>query len=164
AQGHDTHTKCASTESVPALAEGAAIKLAKPNWLTDLPLPEKAEDRVACSARFTAAWCGLQAVDTVFTPGALSACAVDLFRYYVRTIHSLPYHFFAGLASCQRETSPPTSERRRPQNPHASDKTQRTREPPAPSTVCNWWRLPPFFDSDLAIFGRRRQVDRRKGA
>ena len=61
-----THTKCASTESVPALAEGGAIKLAKPNWLTDLPLSEKVEHMVACSARLVAPWCGRQAVNTVF--------------------------------------------------------------------------------------------------
>jgi hypothetical protein len=89
-QGHDTHTECASIERVAALAEGAAIKLAKPNWLTDLPLPEKAEYRVACSARLTAPSCGRQAVDTVFTPGASSASAADLFRYFVRALHSLP--------------------------------------------------------------------------
>jgi hypothetical protein len=81
---HDTHTKCASTQSVPALAEGGAIKLAKP-WLTDLPLPEKAEYIVACSAPFDGAL-----VWAVFTPGASSASGADLFRYFVRALHFLP--------------------------------------------------------------------------
>jgi hypothetical protein len=35
-------------------------------------------------------WCGRQEVDTVFTPDASSACAADLFRYFVQALQFLP--------------------------------------------------------------------------
>src|SRR5262249_55288616 len=144
---------------------GGVIKLAKPNWPTDLRLAEKAEYIVACSGQLMAPWYGRQAVQhTVFTPGASSASAADLFRYFVRALHFLPntnslhLRLAIGKLHLQRQNIDADKIRTRAIKRNEGGHLQRQ------ALFVIGGGYPRFLYNDPAICRRRRQLDRRKWA